>query len=274
MKKIGVCIYFMLIISSLISLSSANSPYQQNVNLNEGYSIRFPEQGLIKANENYTFSFYVFNMTNGFPINDSLTSCRFNLFDNYGNDLINNLINNDGLNKWSILVLSSNFSNEGEYTYIIQCNSSDSGGFESVGFTVSNKKQDIQIGESLLYVILTLAVLSFFLLILYFAIAVPYSNKLNESGAVIKVTKTKYIKLFLIALSYILFLWFLNVLIGVSDNFVSLTMYYGYVAFLFDIMNRGSIAFLIFIFILFIFEIIKDAKLNKLMSMWGNSKNV
>lgn len=139
-------------------------------------------------------------------------------------------------------------------------------------FEVTKSGEDLDTSEAIIYILLTLSVLGLFLLSLYFTIAVPYSNKIDDAGAVIKVTKTKYIKLALILLSYVLFVWVLNVLVGVSDNFVNLTMYYGFISFLFDMLNNIALPFSIFILILMFFEIIRDANIMKAISKFGNSR--
>ncbi len=143
---------------------------------------------------------------------------------------------------------------------------------EKITFEVTKLGSALTIQEAIIYILLTLSVLGLFLLSLYFTIAVPYSNKINDAGAVIKITKSKYIKLGLILLSYVLFVWVLNVLIGVSDNFVSLTMYYGFISFLFDMLNNMALPVSIFILILMFFEIIRDANIMKAIKQFGSSR--
>lgn len=140
-------------------------------------------------------------------------------------------------------------------------------------FTVShlNAKENIDVGQSLLYILLTFSVLLFFCLSLYFSITIPYSNQLNNKGAVIKISKLKYIKLFCIMVSYALFVWFLNVLIGISDNFIGLGMYYGLISFLFNLFNNFAVPFSLGILVLCFFEIIKDVNIQKLINKFGST---
>jgi len=130
-------------------------------------------------------------------------------------------------------------------------------------FKVTKTGTDLKTGESLIFILLTFAMFIFFMICFYFAIVTPYSNEINKSGMVIKVTKLKYVKLFFISLSYIIFIWFLNVLIGLSDNFVSLTLFFGFMSFLFQFLNFVAWPFIIFILVLSLFEIIRDANFNK-----------
>jgi hypothetical protein len=102
-------------------------------------------------------------------------------------------------------------------------------------------------------------------------ISTPYGNETNEKGAIIKITKLKYVKLALILLTWVLFTWFLNILIGLSDNFVSLTMYYGFFGFMFDVMNRLALPLGIVIFVIAIFEIVRDANIMGNIKKFGSA---
>lgn len=117
--------------------------------------------------------------------------------------------------------------------------------------------------ESLIFIILTAAVFFFFILSFYFAIVIPYANEVNDKGMVFKVTKLKYVKLLFIMISYSLFVWFLNTLIGLSSSFSSLTLFLGLMSFLFTTLINLSWPFGIFILVLALFEVIRDANIQK-----------
>lgn len=160
----------------------------------------------------------------------------------------------------------------GDYSYNT-CGDKDSGfECEKIDFIITKTGKDLKLGESIIYVLLTLAVFGLFLLSLYATIVTPYSNKINERGAVIKITKLKYVKLGLILLSYSLFVWLLNVLIGVSDNFVTLTMYYGLLSFLFLTLNNLALPISIFILVLSGFEVIRDINVHKIIKKFGDAR--
>lgn len=125
--------------------------------------------------------------------------------------------------------------------------------------------------ESLIYILLTAGVFLIFGLSFYFAIAIPYSNKKNEKGAIIQITKTKYIKILMIGVTYALFVWFLNLLIGVSNNFTNLTLYYGFISFLFITFINLTLPFSIFLLVLAFFEIIRDSNVMNEIKKYGSS---
>lgn len=130
-------------------------------------------------------------------------------------------------------------------------------------YLVNRTGVNMDLSEALIYVIMLIAVFVIFLLCLLGAIYVPYKNETNERGMVIKITKAKYVKIGFIWISYVFFVWFLNTLIAVSDNLIGVTVFYGLASFLFEFMNRIAIVWSIFFFVLFIFEIIRDANFKK-----------
>lgn len=266
---------FIILSIMMLTLVSSAPPFIQPTTSNPGYDIKIPQVGLLKTNEDHKFNFHVYNSSNGVPIDNSSTDCFFHLYNNGGRHLIEQEVTRDEesnvINEWDINVLAGNFTEEGQYSYIIQCNSTDLGGSVSVGFEVSNKNLNLNTSESIVYFILTLSVLAFFLVCLYFSLIIPYSNKINDKGAIIQVTKAKYFKLFLITITYLLFVWFLNLLIGLSDNFVNLTMYYGFIGFLFTMLNLLALPIIIFITILAAAEILRDINYKKQIKSLGSA---
>lgn len=192
-------------------------------------------------------------------------NCTFNnitsVISSNSTELITNVVmTRDGTN-YNYTLLSNNTNVLGSYNVN---GFGDPNGVNEVWaytFDVTKNGTVLETSESLIFILLTLAFFVFFLLSFYFALATPYSNEANNQGMVIKVTKLKYVKLFFIMLSYILFIVFLNSLIGISDNFVSLTLFAGIIGFLFQILNFLAWPFGIFIIILSFFEVIRDANL-------------
>ena len=139
-------------------------------------------------------------------------------------------------------------------------------------FIITQTGTILETGESLTYFILAFGVLILFIISFYFMISTPYGNETNEEGAVMKISKLKYVKLGLILLTWVLFTWFLNILIGLSDNYVTLTMFYGFFGFIFETMNALALPLGIFILVLSGYEIIKDTNIHKEISKFGNSQ--
>lgn len=178
--------------------------------------------------------------------------------------------------------LMTNFGFDFTYEY---CNTSQIGGYqynvcgdkgggiacENINFDITRNGTELTIAESRIYSILAVGVFVLFLLSFYFMLMTPYSNKIDgNSGAVIQLTKLKYVKLGLILLTWVLLTWFLNILIGLSNNFVSLTMYIGFFGFIFDVMNRLALPLGVIIIVIAFFEIIRDANIQENIKKFGH----
>lgn len=153
---------FLFIIS--LNFISAVSPVLQPQNIVEGYVIAIPEINPLKQNQNFTFNFHVFNMSNGYPIDNSSTKCSFHLYDSSGNSLFEGDIpheNTDVVNEWKINISGGNFSSIGSHGYIVQCNSSTSqlSGYANVGFDVTTSGVQSTLG--FYFIFLTIIALTF-----------------------------------------------------------------------------------------------------------------
>ncbi len=125
--------------------------------------------------------------------------------------------------------------------------------------------------DAIFYLILGSGVFIIFLISLYFNLSIPYGNPTNEDNAIIQVSKVKYLKLMLTLITYPLFLWLINILLGISENFVTLSMYSGFFGFLFYLLVRLSLPLVIFIIVVTFFNIIKDLHLNNMIKKFGKA---
>lgn len=139
-------------------------------------------------------------------------------------------------------------------------------------FEVTQNGSILSQPESIIYILLTGAIFLFFLFSLYVTIITPYSNKSNNKGEIIQITKLKYIKLSLIPITYVLFIWFLNSLIGLSYNFLKVTLFFGFVSFIFTMLNGFSYVLILLIFIMMIKEMFVDLNIMKQIEQFGSAE--
>ncbi|MFA6190639.1 MAG: hypothetical protein WC711_04005 [Candidatus Staskawiczbacteria bacterium] len=251
----------------LMSLVSAVPPVQTTVFGGNNYEIIYPKIDYIQPNQTFTFNFHVNNISDGLLLTNSTVSCRFHLYNSSGNHIleINNIKDMDASIDFYVKVTGGNFTKIGQYGCLFSCNSSSFGGYVSFPLTVTYAKMDIPTSESILYLLLVLGILILFLVSLYFSASLPYSNEKNEKGQVNKVSYFKYIKIGMIMVSYSLFLWFLNILVAISDNFISLNIFYGLISGLFFLMLKGFFPALVITFIWIIIVGFKDANFKNMI---------
>lgn len=130
---------------------------------------------------------------------------------------------------------------------------------------------ELGVPEGILYVIFIIIALLFFLFTLYLSIRIPYSNARNIKGDIVGIEKKKYYKLSMILISYGLFVWLLNLLIGISVNFLSLNIFYGFVNMLFMFFIRMSYIFFTVIIVLFGWNFFKDINISKQIKSFGSA---
>lgn len=277
-KKSNFLILTLLLLFSL-TLISAQPPFQTSNTAEKSIIIESPVVETHEANTNYILHAHPHNSSSGKIIpNSDIYFCFINIYEpKTGEHIVEtNMSRSISDIEFEYLVLGGNFTEVGkQYAGYIYCEVNVSieerGGFFEFGFDVTKTGTETKTAESLIYFILAFGVILLFILSFYFMIATPYSNETNEKGEVIKIVKLKYVKLALILLTWVLFTWFLNILIGLSDNFVILTMYYGFFGFMFDLMNNLSLYVGIVVLVIMGFEIVRDANIMDNIKKFGSS---
>jgi len=90
-------------------------------------------------------------------------------------------------------------------------------------FEITPIGDNIDTGSSIVYIIILTTIIIFFAFFLFIAIRTPFGNIEETKGRftmITKVTPTKYIKLLAIWISYGMFLWFVVVVTGLTNNYI------------------------------------------------------
>jgi len=272
MEKRGLYLFFIItLFLILIPLINAQPPFAQNPTFTNGYEIKIPLFRTLRQNEDFRFSFHVYNISNGVPIDNSTTNCNFHLYNSSGEHIVegNNFSYTTGhgaINEWEILILGGNFSDVSSYSYLVSCNSPLLGGFESISFEVTTTGDSLETPNSIIYLILSINALLLFLLCLYGGIALPFKNERDDERRIVSIQKLKYFKVGLLFLSYVLFVWLANLLFALANNFPIIKPYTAFFEMVFTIMIAFS--FPLFVLMLIIMSILawKDLQLRKLLS--------
>lgn len=277
MDKGGIFLgVFVISLILLLGLGIAAPPFVEEgaSGLLGGFFVEFTPITIFKINSDIQINAHVYNISNGIRIDNATTNCVAHLFNQTGFHVINNInitFDIDGQD-WEYIILGGNFTTPGIYAYLVSCQdpTNELGGFVAVEILIENTGEVLETPQAILYIFLSVFVMLLFCLSLFFTIVTPYSHNVNETGEVIKLTKLKYVKLGLIMIDYILMVWVLNTLVGISENFLSLNLFSGFVGFLFLTLNNLALPFAIFILVLSFFEIIRDANIQKIINQLGS----
>lgn len=205
-NRVNKFLFGILVLFSL-NFISAVSPSLQAQNILTGYNIEVPSIGILKQNQDFTFNFHVFNVSNGYPISNTSTSCSFHLYNQTGFPLIESMVTHattDVINEWDITVEGNNFSSIGQYGYLIQCNNSVSnlGGFVNAGIEVTPNGQEFSIEKSISYLGFISICILLLLFTIYGGIKLKWKNKKNSENKIIEINNFRYIKVFLFTMAY------------------------------------------------------------------------
>lgn len=135
MKKIFLFTIFLLLLVVPLSMAQV-VPFQQPTFL-EGFTIKYPANGIIEQGQDYQFNFHIFNTSNGVPIISGI-ECHFHLYNATGQHQLS-LEESTFTFEYDIAfnISGGNFSETGEYSYLVQCNSTTQGGYDSIPFSVT-----------------------------------------------------------------------------------------------------------------------------------------
>ena len=114
----------------LFSFVYAQPPFQEGT-ANEGMILEYPKYDIIKNSQNFTLHTHVIYTTNGTIVDNTSTQCRLDLYNKNGQHILKENMGYEDI-EFELYIGESNFTRNGEYAYIIQCNSTAAGGFVEV----------------------------------------------------------------------------------------------------------------------------------------------
>lgn len=159
-NKLFILFLVLLVLPIFVSAVLKNPVFETGSSTSHGYDIESPVISYIELNTNFSFVFHVFNISDGLPITNSTALCEFNLYDKRGESIIhfNQIANNSFFNAYRVMVVN-NFTEEGNYNYIVHCNSSHRGGFLGSSFLVTNTGDDDSVTDTSSGIAITLFIL-------------------------------------------------------------------------------------------------------------------
>jgi len=241
MKKIILLLILGIFFISFISAQDPRFIGKQNVHLNIWDTCTFGD----------------------FPCSDNF-HCNFTI-ENPNQEII---VLNEGTTRnqtvYNYTILGSLNSELGLYKVDNYC--SDYAGNNGTGqffYKITRTGKEVTQAQGLIYIIILGASFIIFLLCLIGGITIPWKNPRNDEGSIIDISYLKYLKVISYFFSYILFVWILNLLVGISGNYLELGMAYSLFRFLYVlfIILMFPIAFST-VWILFVWYI-TDKKIRK-----------
>jgi len=132
-KQLILIAFAFLLVLPFVSAVPPVSTVQQ---FTEGYIIEGTTIQYLPLGEDFNYNFFLYNISDGMPIQSSSADCFFRLADHNGNIIFyDEATKVDGY--WSVTLPASNFSEVGIYPYGVRCNSTSLGGASVGAFEVT-----------------------------------------------------------------------------------------------------------------------------------------
>ena len=169
MRKLLPLFLFVFVILSLTFVSAAPPVFSVEENTN-GYQIFQPEIQFVPQYADFKLHIHVSNISNGLPIpsTDLTVDCFVHLYGPDGNHTMESAPMGRDSNgqDWDIFIDGGNFSDLGEHSFIIWCNSTLFGGEAKGGFEVTPAGFQSALDSSnfKLFIILMIVSISLFIL--------------------------------------------------------------------------------------------------------------
>jgi len=163
MKKLGIMLFFLIV---LVPLISSVPPFAECEQTNEGYLIENPINYYIEQGVGRYFRFQVVDSISGLTLNDSDgINCTFNMLDKDGTFLVQNSSVPYGNGSWYVYVEGTILNEPKHITTGIKCTNGSLGGIKPTEFEITETGSIYP--ESAVIVFLMIYSVFVFLFILY-----------------------------------------------------------------------------------------------------------
>ncbi len=153
----------------------------------------------------------------------------------------------------------------GEYFYTVCGDLDGILSCEDIQFFITKTGFEETTSNSILHFIMIIFVAFIFAFTLWGALRLPFVNVREGVNGVVSINKLKYFKIMLFFLSYVLFVWLLNLLFAISNNFNVLSQYNKLFEVLFRIMMAMSYPLFVLMLVIFFIVAVRDSKIKKLI---------
>jgi len=144
----------------------------------------------------------------------------------------------------------------GDYTVCGECDTTPWCAKLNIGTSIST-------AQAILYFVFLLAAFGLFFLCLYYAVKIPWKHQRNEDGEVIGINDLRYVKLFLIVMSYFILMFVSGLLRSITANFIPELGVSGFFEWIFWIMLSLMYPIIVCSLILGLIIFINNKKLQK-----------
>ena len=160
-------------------------------------------------------------------------------------------------------ISAGNFSQLGSNCMGITCYDGISYEGGSVCREITSTGTNLSTSQSIIYFVFLLASIGLFFLCLYYSIKIPWQHQRNEEGEVIGINDLRYVKMFLVVITYIILMFISGLLRSITANFIPELGVSGFFEWIFWIMLSCLWPLVIISFVVGIILFLNSKKLQK-----------
>lgn len=147
----------------------------------------------------------------------------------------------------------------GHYTICGECDTTP----WCAGMKISSTGTSLLTSQAILYFIFLLVSIGLFILCLYYAVKIPWKHQRDDEGQVIGINDLRYLKLFLIPISYLILMFILGLLRSITANFIPELGVSGFFEWTYWIMLSFMYPLIIIAFLVGIITFLNNKKLQR-----------
>lgn len=106
----------------------------------------------------------------------------------------------------------------GEYKYYLF----DGSTYGSGTLDVTKRGEDLSTAQAILYFLFLISAIALLITTIYWAIKIKWTHGRNEDEEIVSVNDLRFLKIFLIPISYVLLMWISGILYSIFDNYLIL----------------------------------------------------
>ncbi len=168
----------------------------------------------------------------------SSVNCNITILYPNSTSLVDNPPMTYNINYFNYTLTASNMTTLGEYTVIIVCNENTSAG-TTFTYQITKTGSIFNIPSAIIYIIVLITASGLFFLTLFASIKMPWKNPRKDDGYISHINYLKHGKIAFGFLSYLLAILIINILMGITNNFLFLNIAFVFFRTIYFILLTG-----------------------------------
>lgn len=162
----------------------------------------------------------LFDLNNSI-VSDTANNCSLYIYKPDNSLLVSNVSMSSNAGYYNYTLSSGQINTTGKYGAVVNClGNNNVGAISSFTFFITTSGFILSNAQAIVYTTLLFITIIFFSFCLYFGLKIPFKNNRNQEGKIVSINDFKFLKIFLLALSYIILLAIFWIGLNISEGFL------------------------------------------------------